>query len=51
MALVAAAVACRREGPTVAFLGDSLTAGWRLPESLAFPAPSGEREVAQTIAG
>lgn len=38
MVLLAAAVACRREGPTVAFLGDSLTAGWRLPESQAFPA-------------
>ena len=36
--VVAAAVGCRREGPSVVFLGDSLTAGWRIPESKAFPA-------------
>ena len=36
--LLAAAAACRRQGPPVVFLGDSLTAGWRLPESQAFPA-------------
>lgn len=28
----------RGEGPLVAFLGDSLTAGWRLPEEQAYPA-------------
>jgi acyl-CoA thioesterase I len=33
--------ACRPEtetGPLVAFLGDSLTSGWKLPESEAYPA-------------
>ncbi|HEX9185700.1 MAG TPA: GDSL-type esterase/lipase family protein [Vicinamibacteria bacterium] len=33
------------EGPLVAFLGDSLTAGWRLPEEAAYPAV-----VARTLA-
>ena len=28
-------------GPLVAFLGDSLTSGWRLPESEAYPAVLG----------
>lgn len=36
--MLLAAAACRREGPVVAFLGDSLTAGWRLRESETFPA-------------
>jgi acyl-CoA thioesterase-1 len=31
------------EGPLVAFLGDSLTSGWRLPASLAYPAILGGR--------
>ena len=29
---------CSKRGPLVAFLGDSLTSGYRLPESQAFPA-------------
>jgi acyl-CoA thioesterase-1 len=29
---------CRAEGPVVAFLGDSLTSGWRLREAKAYPA-------------
>ena len=35
------AAACRQDtetGPLVAFLGDSLTSGWKLPESEAYPA-------------
>jgi acyl-CoA thioesterase-1 len=41
--VLAFAAACarfspREEGPLVAFLGDSLTSGWRLPEDQAFPA-------------
>ena len=31
------------EGPLVAFLGDSLTSGWRLPEDEAYPALVGAR--------
>ena len=42
LGLVAAVVAaCRQDGetgPLVAFLGDSLTSGWRLPEAEAYPA-------------
>ena len=29
---------CGRPGPVVAFLGDSLTSGWKLPSSQAYPA-------------
>jgi acyl-CoA thioesterase I len=29
---------CSKRGPLVAFLGDSLTSGWKLPESQAYPA-------------
>jgi len=29
---------CARRPPLVAFLGDSLTSGWKLPESQAYPA-------------
>ena len=29
---------CTKRGPLVAFLGDSLTSGWKLPESQAYPA-------------
>src|SRR3989442_2720987 len=29
---------CAKRGPLVAFLGDSLTSGWKLPESQAYPA-------------
>lgn len=29
---------CSRRGPLVAFLGDSLTSGWKLPQSQAYPA-------------
>ena len=32
--------ACRHDaatGPLVAFLGDSLTSGWRLPDAEAYP--------------
>jgi acyl-CoA thioesterase-1 len=37
--LAASISACARgEGPLVAFLGDSLTSGWRLPEEQAYPA-------------
>src|SRR5512140_1418957 len=32
----------RGEGPLVAFLGDSLTSGWRLREQEAYPALVGE---------
>jgi acyl-CoA thioesterase-1 len=40
---VAGVPACDRgEGPLVAFLGDSLTDGWRLPEQEAYPALLGQ---------
>src|SRR5260221_1458821 len=29
---------CSKRGPLVAFLGDSLTSGYKLPESQAYPA-------------
>src|SRR5260370_38531874 len=35
---LALASGCTRRGPLVAFQGDSLTSGWRLPESQAYPA-------------
>ncbi len=34
---------CTGEGPLVAFLGDSLTSGWKLPASEAYPALVGRR--------
>lgn len=34
---------CGGEGPLVAFLGDSLTSGWKLPASEAYPAVLGRR--------
>jgi acyl-CoA thioesterase I len=37
-ALVAACRPDAETGPLVAFLGDSLTSGWRLPEAEAYPA-------------
>jgi acyl-CoA thioesterase-1 len=37
-ALVAACRPAAETGPLVAFLGDSLTSGWRLPEAEAYPA-------------
>jgi acyl-CoA thioesterase-1 len=37
-ALVVSALGCGERGPLVAFLGDSFTSGWRLPESDAYPA-------------
>lgn len=39
------AASCRSEetGPLVAFLGDSLTSGWRLPAKEAYPALVGQR--------
>ena len=36
--LVGGAGCAGGEGPLVAFLGDSLTSGWRLPEAEAYPA-------------
>src|SRR6266545_4677799 len=35
---LALAHGCAKRGPLVAFLGDSLTSGWKLPESQAYPA-------------
>lgn len=55
LGLAAALVAaCRQEaetGPLVAFLGDSLTSGWRLPEAEAYPALVGRslRERGQPV--
>jgi acyl-CoA thioesterase-1 len=40
--VLALAAGCGGRGPLVAFLGDSLTSGWRLPESEAWPARLGE---------
>ena len=37
-AIVTSFPACSPRGPLVAFLGDSLTSGWRLSRSLAYPA-------------
>ncbi|PYQ22473.1 MAG: arylesterase [Acidobacteria bacterium] len=43
---LALAQGCSRRSPLVAFLGDSLTSGWRLPESQAYPAQV-QRELRQ----